>query len=111
MSTISKFAVIKDGLVDNIVAGEPDGMDILIDVFLPGADEVVEITEDSGPTFIGGRYLNGKFQPPPTYSSWTFNEDSWSYEPPIAAPSDGQPYEWNETEASWQLVTNFEPTE
>jgi hypothetical protein len=108
---MNKFAVIKQGLVNNIVAGQADGIELLVDVFLPGADEVVEITEETGPTFIGGRYSNGKFQPPPPYTSWTFNEKTWSYDPPTPRPSGGQAYEWNGESEEWQLVTEFAPTE
>ena len=108
---MAKFAVVKNNIIENIVLGEPDGIEMLIGVFLPGADEVVEITDSKGLAFIGGKYKDGKFQSPPPYQSWIFDEETWSYSPPIEMPTDEGPYEWNETDGSWQLVTEFEPTE
>ena len=46
------------------------------------------------------------FYAPQPYPSWTLNEDSCLWEPPVAYPdadSDEQ-YEWNEETTSWQLI-------
>ena len=37
------------------------------------------------------------FIPPKTFTSWTLNETSCLWESPIAYPSDGKDYVWNET--------------
>jgi len=39
------------------------------------------------------------------FSSWILNEDSCHWEPPIAYPTDGEFYEWNETNIAWVLPT------
>ena len=44
------------------------------------------------------------FIPPKPFNSWLLNEDTCLWEPPIARPSDGQAYDWNEDELSWVLV-------
>jgi hypothetical protein len=36
--------------------------------------------------------------------SWTFNEETCEWDPPIAYPSDGKPYVWNDSTSSWDLV-------
>jgi hypothetical protein len=56
---------------------------------------------------IGYTYdsVRDAFIPPKPYPSWTLNEDSCLWEPPVAYPSDGQPYTWNESTSSWDLVT------
>ena len=44
------------------------------------------------------------FIPAKKYASWTLNEDTCLWVAPVAKPDDGQEYEWNEAEASWDLV-------
>jgi len=38
------------------------------------------------------------------YDSWTLNEDTCYWEPPIPAPNDGQMYVWDEATINWSLV-------
>lgn len=45
------------------------------------------------------------FIPPKPYASWTLNEDSCLWEAPVAMPTDGALYTWNEETTSWDLVT------
>ena len=47
------------------------------------------------------------FIPPKPFASWTLNEDSCLWEAPVAYPTDGSMYTWNEETTSWDLV----PTE
>jgi hypothetical protein len=44
------------------------------------------------------------FIPPQPYSSWTLNEDTCHWEPPVAYPDDGKQYDWNEETTSWDLA-------
>ena len=39
------------------------------------------------------------------YPSWTLNEDTCWWEPPVAYPTDAQSAAWNEETTSWDLVT------
>ena len=39
------------------------------------------------------------------HASWTLNETTCYWEPPVAHPSDNQVYEWNEGTTSWDVVT------
>ena len=43
------------------------------------------------------------FIPPKRYPSWILNEETSRYDPPIPYPDDGQDYEWNEENQSWDL--------
>ena len=43
------------------------------------------------------------FIPPQPYRSWTLNEDTCQWEPPVAKPNDGQIYNWNEETKQWDL--------
>lgn len=39
--------------------------------------------------------------PKPTHDSWVFNEDTASWEAPVAYPDDGEFYVWDEPTTSW----------
>ena len=40
------------------------------------------------------------------YSSWILNEDTCQWEAPVALPTDGNKYNWNELTLSWDLVNS-----
>tara|TARA_R100001224_G_scaffold113644_1_gene99862 strand:+ start:177 stop:554 length:378 start_codon:yes stop_codon:yes gene_type:complete len=54
---------------------------------------------------VGGRYdqTRDAFIPIQTFESWTLNEDTCQWDPPVAYPTDGQTYDWNETNQTWDL--------
>jgi len=41
------------------------------------------------------------FYPTSPFSSWTLNTTSYVWEPPVAYPTDGEKYVWNEETTSW----------
>ena len=45
------------------------------------------------------------FIPKKPYNSWILKEDTCRWEAPIAKPNDGNRYNWNETNQSWDLTT------
>ena len=53
---------------------------------------------------IGCTYDQTKdaFIPPKPFDSWTLNETTCIWEAPVAYPSDGKDYEWDETSKSWK---------
>jgi hypothetical protein len=44
------------------------------------------------------------FVPPKPYESWILNEDTALWEAPVAKPTDGGMYFWNEETGSWDAV-------
>jgi hypothetical protein len=44
------------------------------------------------------------FIPPKPFPSWTLNEDTCLWEPPVAYPTDGKRYQWDEETTSWVLI-------
>ena len=44
------------------------------------------------------------FIPKKTYASWILNETTCQWEAPVAYPTDGEKYTWNETTTTWDLV-------
>ena len=55
---------------------------------------------------IGYKYdqTRDAFIAPKPYNSWILNETTCDWDPPIAYPTDGQNYKWNETNQSWDLI-------
>tara|TARA_R100000687_G_C6361005_1_gene123429 strand:- start:9 stop:428 length:420 start_codon:yes stop_codon:yes gene_type:complete len=62
---------------------------------------------------IGDTYdeVRDAFYKPQPYVSWTLNETTCAWEPPIAQPSltveektAGKSYEWNESTGAWDLI-------
>lgn len=43
------------------------------------------------------------FIPPKPFNSWSLNEDTCIWEPPISYPEDGNMYIWNESNLAWDL--------
>ena len=117
---MSHFAKVLDGKVINVIVAEPEFFETFVDS-TPG-----EWIQTSYNTFgnqhkLGGTPLRGNYagvgmiydrtndvfyvvQP---FPSWTLNQTTWLWEAPVAMPTDGKVYTWNESTTSWDLV----PTE
>jgi hypothetical protein len=54
---------------------------------------------------IGYTYDAGRdaFIPPKPYDSWLLDEATCRWEAPVAYPTDGFTYTWNEAEVDWEL--------
>lgn len=46
------------------------------------------------------------FIPPKPFKSWILNEQTCLWEAPVAYPTDGKSYRWNEETQNWVEVTN-----
>jgi hypothetical protein len=54
---------------------------------------------------IGFKYdqYRDAFIPPKPFNSWSLNETTCLWEAPVSYPTDGQVYNWNETNQTWDL--------
>ena len=61
---------------------------------------------------IGGTYdkTRDAFIPPRLYNSWSFNEDTCRWDPPVEYPNDGNRYVWDEEKLNWDQVVWDERT-
>ena len=78
----------------------------------PHADQAGMIAADEGrqrKNYAGLGYTYDRtrnaFIPPKPFASWTLNEDSCLWEPPVAYPTDGKMYRWDEDTTNWVEVT------
>lgn len=60
---------------------------------------------------IGYKYDSGRdaFIPPKPYASWTLNDTTCRWEPPIPYPAGNNIYEWNEETLEWILISTVDP--
>ena len=49
-------------------------------------------------------YANDVFYAPQPYSSWVLDQTTWLWDAPVAVPTDGQQYVWDEPTVSWKLI-------
>lgn len=130
------YAKVNNGIVEQVIAAEEDFFNSFVDSS-PGEwiqtsyntrggvhytrdenDQRGEPSEDqtkalrknfAGVGWVYDRDRDAFYEPQP-YPSWTLNEDTCYWEPPVARPeADGNRYKWNETDQTWDLVP--EPTE
>ena len=100
METVQKtFAIIEDGIVVNAIVGEAL---VIVQALLPDA-QLLEVTEDTRPAFIGGTVVDGKFVAPKPFESWTLDPQSktWVAPTPMPEVEPGFIYTWNEQELKW----------
>jgi hypothetical protein len=113
---MSHFAKVKDGIVTKVIVAEQEFINNLVEEE-PGEWIQTSYNTRGGVHLLGGTPLRKNyagvgftydvdkdaFIPPKPFNSWTLNEDTCLWEAPVAYPTDGQSYEWNEETTSWDL--------
>jgi hypothetical protein len=104
---MSHFAKVVDGVVTNVIVADQDFIDNMLDTS-PGRwiETFKDRSQRKNYAGIGFTYDFNRdaFIPPKPYASWTLDEDTCLWEPPVAHPGDGA-YNWNEETTSWDAVT------
>jgi hypothetical protein len=114
---MAHFAKIVDGIVEKVIVAEPEFFDTFIDDS-PGDWLQTSYNTYGGEHKLGGTPLRKNFPGigftydatkdafygPQPFASWTLNETTCLWEPPVAYPDDGNMYEWNETDQTWDEV-------
>lgn len=105
---MSKYwAKVRDNLVVNVIVAEESFFDTFVDDS-PGTWIETKMDGSIRKNYagIGFSYDSTRdaFIPPQLFPSWTLDEDTCRWEPPVAHPNDGNIYEWNETDQQWELT-------
>ena len=125
---MSHFAKVNKntGIVERVIVAEPEFFETFVDstpgtwiqtsyntrggvhytkTGKPSADQKKALRKN----YAGLGYTYDKvrdaFIPPQPHASWTLNEDTCLWEPPVEYPSDGKLYVWNESSKSWDEAT------
>lgn len=61
----------------------------------------------AGIGYIYDKERDAFYQPQP-YPSWVLNEETCIWEAPVALPTSGGPYQWNENTQAWDAGTPVE---
>jgi len=124
---MSHFCKVLDGKVVQVIVAEPDFFTTFVDSS-PGSWIQTSYNtrgnvhygpdgEPDGGVALRGNYAgigytydatNDVFYAPQPYPSWTLSQTTWLWEPPVAYPTDGQRYDWDEVTVNWKLVSSTE---
>ena len=103
---MSYYAKIKDNIVTEVIVADADFFDTFVDD-TPGQWLETKMDGSIRKNYagIGFSYdaTRDAFYPPKPFDSWTLDEDTCLWEPPIAYPDDGNMYIWNEETQAWDL--------
>jgi hypothetical protein len=115
---MSHYAHITNGIVDQVIVAEQDFIDSGV---VGDASEWIQTSYNThGNQHPEGRPLRGNyagigytydpvadvFYAPQPYASWVLSPLTFLWEAPVAMPTDGKTYEWDEATTSWkELVT------
>lgn len=121
---MSYFAKVVGGIVVDVIKADQEFMDNYIDTS-PGAwlqtsyntSGGVHLDPDTrqpdGGTPLRYNYagigfiydgVRDAFYEPQPFASWTLNENTCQWHPPVEYPNDGQRYDWNEETQTWDEV-------
>jgi hypothetical protein len=123
---MAHFAKVFNGLVTQVIVAEPEFFNTFVDSspgewiqtsyntrggvhYQPGSSiSSTDQTKALRKNYAGIGYSYDRekdaFIPPKPYNSWTLNEDSCLWEPPVVYPTDGNIYAWDEDLLNWVLV-------
>jgi hypothetical protein len=111
---MSHFAKVTDGKVTQVIVAEKEFFDTYVDS-TPGEWIQTSYNTQGGKHTQGGTPLRGNyagigytydrtndvFYAPQPYASWVLNNTSWTWEAPVAMPTDDKRYTWDEATTSW----------
>lgn len=120
---MAHFAKVIDGIVERVIVAEPEFFNTFVDsspgewiqtsyntkggvhydpeTGEPSADQSKALRKNYAGIGFSYDAQRDAFIAPKLFESWTLNEASCVWEPPVAYPSDGGSYDWNEAEQRW----------
>jgi hypothetical protein len=111
---MAHYAKVDQGIVQQVIVAEPEFFETFVDSS-PGEWIQTSYNTRENHHLLGGTPLRGNFAgvgftydrandvfyAPQPYASWSLNESTWAWEAPVAKPSDGEKYKWDETTTNW----------
>ena len=114
---MSHFAKVTDGKVTQVIVAEKEFFDTYVDS-TPGEWIQTSYNTQGGVHKLGGTPLRGNyagigytydrtndvFYAPQPYASWVLDNTTWTWEAPVAMPTDDKKYTWDEAVKNWVEV-------
>ena len=123
---MAHFAKVVDGKVTQVIVAEPEFFNTFVDSSPgewiqtsyntrggvhydpnngnPSADQTKALRKNYAGIGYSYDRTRDAFIPPQPYASWTLNETSCLWDAPVAMPTDGKRYAWDEATTSWKEV-------
>jgi hypothetical protein len=110
---MSHFAKVTDGKVTQVIVAEQEFFNTFVDTspgtWLQTSYNTHGNQHPEGKPLrgnyagIGYTYdaTNDVFYAPQPFSSWILNNKTWLWEAPVAMPTDGKNYKWDEATTNW----------
>jgi hypothetical protein len=128
---MAHFAKVNNGIVEQVIVAEPEFFDTFVDsspgqwiqtsyntrggvhydpaTGEPSADQSKALRKNYAGIGYSYDATRDAFIPPKPYASWTLNEDTCLWGAPVAMPTEGGPYTWNESTQTWDVVPDQQP--
>ena len=100
---MAHFAKIESNIVTEVIVAEQAHIDTLSGTWVQTSYNASIRKNYAG---IGYTYDSTKdaFIAPKPYASWTLNNTTCKWEPPVTFPTDGKIYEWDEDTTNWTEI-------
>lgn len=101
---MAHFAKIESNIVTEVIVAEQAHVNTLSGTWVQTSYNGSVRKNYAG---IGYTYDSSKdaFIAPKPYASWTLNNTTCKWEAPVAFPTDGKIYEWDEDTTNWTEIT------
>jgi len=111
------FAKVVNNTITQVIVAEPEFFETFVDTS-PGEWIQTSYNTRGGEHTLGGTPLRKNyagvgytydkvkdaFIPPQPYSSWVLDDNTCLWSAPVAMPTDGKSYQWDEQTTSWVEV-------
>lgn len=119
---MAHFAKVNNGIVEQVIVAEPEFFNTFVDSS-PGQWIQTSYNTHGGVHTLGGTPLRKNyagigytydsqrdaFIPPKPFASWVLNEDTCLWDAPVAMPTDGKTYQWDEAAGAWVEIEGTQP--
>jgi hypothetical protein len=118
------FAKVVDGKVTQVIVAEPEffqtfvdsspgqwlqtsyntrgGVHYQVDSNTPSADQSKALRKNYAGVGYSYDATKDAFIPPQPFASWVLDDNTCLWNAPVAMPTDGKPYAWDEATTSWK---------
>jgi hypothetical protein len=113
---MAHYAKVNNGIVEQVIVAEKEFFDTFVDsspgTWIQTSYNTYGNQHPEG-TPLRGNYAgigytydatHDVFYAPQPFPSWTLNESTWLWEAPVAYPTDGKLYKWDESITNWKEV-------
>jgi hypothetical protein len=114
---MAHYAKVVDGKVSQVIVAEAEFFQTFVDTspgsWIKTSYNTIANTHTQGGTPLRGNYAgigytydstHDVFYPPKPFNSWVLDKSTWVWKAPVAMPTDGKTYTWDEATTSWVAV-------